>query len=197
MFVGFGIQDFRRAVPGAGLRTSTRARPLRSPAFLSVGPKAAAFAILLRVFLRASGPSRALGAGRVGLRAGHHGGRQLRRDPAIEYQAHAGLQLHRARRIRAGGGRREFRNRLGRRDVLSGRLRVHQYRRVRGGDVRFPQGREIRRDRRFRRARPAPAGDGRDAHHFPAEPDRRAAHRRLLRQVLHLQSRARLATWCG
>ena len=42
---------------------------------------------------------------------------------AIEHQAHAGLQLHRARRLRAGGGHGELRNRLRRRHVLSGGVR--------------------------------------------------------------------------
>ena len=53
------------------------------------------------------------------------------------------------------------------------------------------KGEKYAQDRRFRRPRPAPAGDGRHADHLSAVADRRSAHRRIFRQVLHLQSGAR------
>ena len=109
MFVGFGFKisaaPFQIWAPDV-----YQGAPAPVSAFLSVGPKAAAFAILLRIFLTAFGPiADALGAVRVGLRAGDHDRRQLRGDSANQYQANAGLQLHRARRLRAGGGDRAFR----------------------------------------------------------------------------------------
>ena len=51
--------------------------------FLATGPKAAAFAIFLRIFMTAFDPiSVTLGAYRLGLRAGFHDHRQLRRADA-------------------------------------------------------------------------------------------------------------------
>ena len=56
----------------------------------------------------------------------------------IEHQAHAGLQLDRARRIRAGGAHRARRDRHRRGDVLPGGVRVHEHRRVRRGQRTSP-----------------------------------------------------------
>ena len=52
------------------------------------------------------------------------------------------------------------------------------------------QGREVRAMSTICRPRPNAACDRGAADHLPAVADRRAAHRRILRQVLHLQSRA-------
>ena len=172
--------------------------PTPVSAFLSAGPKAAAFAVFLRIFMTAFEP---IGAGweplvwGVGAALDDH--RQLRRAAAIQRQAHAGLQLDRPRRLRAGGAD----GALGRRDrgrhVLPGRLYLHERRRVRGGQPSFGQGRALPEDRRFRRPGPEAAIHRRHADHLPALADRRAADRRLLRQVLHLQGRAANRTWCG
>ena len=85
--------------------------PAPVSAFLTVGPKAAAFAVLLRIFMTAFEPIASRWEPRLGLRACDHDGRQLRRAQQIEHQAHAGLQLHRARRICAGCGGSAFRDR--------------------------------------------------------------------------------------
>ena len=197
MFVGFGFKisaaPFQIWAPDV-----YQGAPAPVSAFLSVGPKAAAFAILMRVFLTAFGPIAdrwepivwvcALATMIVGNFAAIQQS-NIKRMLAYSSIAHAGYVLV---AVTA-----QFRHRVGGRDVLSGGVRVHQYRRLRRGDLLRPQGREVRQHRRFRRPRAAPAGDGRDADHLPAEPDRRAAHRRILRQVLHLQSGAGCRTWCG
>ena len=66
--------------------------PTPVAAFLSAGPKAAAFAVFLRIFVTAFEPHRRqLGArGMVG-RAALHDSRELRRPAANQHQAHAGL----------------------------------------------------------------------------------------------------------
>ena len=53
----------------------------------------------------------------------------------IEHQAHAGVQLDRARRLCAGGADRALRDRDGGGDVLSGGVCLHEHRRVRGGHL--------------------------------------------------------------
>ena len=78
--------------------------PTPVTAFLSAGPKAAAFAVFLRIFMTAFEPIgrgweplvwiSALLSMTIGNFAALH---------AVEHQAHAGLQLDRARRLRAGG----------------------------------------------------------------------------------------------
>ena len=153
-----GLQDFGRSVPGLGPgRLSGRAR-----AGLGVSDRGTESRRLRGSAAHLPRESRTdrlpLGARDMGLRAGDHGGRELRRDHAIEYQAPAGLQLHRARGLCVGCGSSQLRNGFGSRHVLPGGVRVHQHRSVRGSDLHFPQGRAIRRHRRFRGARPAPAG---------------------------------------
>ena len=55
-------------------------------AFLTVGPKAAAFAVMVRVFVGGVGPHRVtVDAVHVGLRAGNHGRREFRRHTAIQH----------------------------------------------------------------------------------------------------------------
>jgi NADH-quinone oxidoreductase subunit N len=106
MFVGLGFKvsaaPFQIWAPDV-----YQGAPTPISAFLSTGPKAAAFAIFLRIFLTAFGP---IGAGwepLVWLAAlAFHDHRQFRRALANQRQAHAGVQLHRARRIRAGGAHR-------------------------------------------------------------------------------------------
>ena len=114
-------------------------------AFMSTGPKAAAFAILLRVYFTAFGPiAKPLGAFHLGIGHRHHGGRQFRRFDADEYQAPTGLQLDCARRLRAGGGRGAFRDRHFGRDVLSRSVRPDADRFLHGDHVFCPAGRKVR-----------------------------------------------------
>ena len=76
--------------------------PTPVTAFLSAGPKAAAFAVFLRIFMTAFEPIGArLGAAGLDVGAALDDDREFRRAAAIQHQAHAGLQLDRARRLRA------------------------------------------------------------------------------------------------
>ena len=106
--------------------------PTPVSAFLSAGPKAAAFAIFLRIFITAFEPIGNRWEPLVWIcRAALDDHRQLRRAAADQHQAHAGLQLHRACRLRAGGAHRAQRDRHRRRHVLPGGLRLHEHRRLR------------------------------------------------------------------
>jgi NADH-quinone oxidoreductase subunit N len=99
--------------------------PTPVTALFSAGPKAAAFALLLVLGL--------LGAGRA-----HHVRRKPWRPGADQRQAHARLQLHRARRLHPGGLRRRHLSRrksgwrcrrcLRCRAFLSGQLRARKAR---------------------------------------------------------------------
>ena len=81
--------------------------PTPVSAFLSAGPKAAAFAIFLRIFMTAFEPIGSRWEPLVWVsRAALDDHRQFRRAAAVQHQAHAGLQLDRARRLRAGGADR-------------------------------------------------------------------------------------------
>ena len=153
---GIRLQSFRRAIPdlGAGC-LSGRARAgdavhvgrpqgrrlRRLPASLHDGIRA---------------HHRPLGAVRLVLGAAHHDHRKLRRADANQHQAPAGLQLDRARRLRDGGHRRAQSDRHRRGDVLSGRLRVHEHRRIRRHHAFLAAGREVRERRR-------PGGPGLEA----------------------------------
>ena len=94
-----GLQDIGRSVPGLG----PGRLPGRARAGLGIpdgGTESRGLRGIAADFPGQPGADRfPLGAGGMGLRAGDHGGRELRRDHAIEYQAPAGLQLHRARRL--------------------------------------------------------------------------------------------------
>ena len=151
-----GVQGLGGAVPGVGADVYQGA-PAPVTAFLSAGPKAAAFAIFLRIFMTAFEPIGAtLGAAGLDLRAGVDDHRQLRRAAADEHQAHAGLQLDRARRLRAGGAHGALGRRHGGGDVLPGGVRVHEHRRVRGGGHICPgKGERYQEHRRSRGPRPA------------------------------------------
>ena len=106
MFVGFAFKvsaaPFQIWAPDV-----YQGAPAPVSAFLSAGPKAAAFAVFLRIFMTAFGPIAnrweplvwvcALATMIIGNFAALH---------ANQHQAHAGLQLHRARRLRAGGRHR-------------------------------------------------------------------------------------------
>ena len=91
MFVGLRLQDFRRALSGLGPgRLSGRARPdlgipLRGTEGRGIRDSGA------RIHDGLWTDRRALGTHRLGLRARHHDRRQFRRDPAVQYQAHAGI----------------------------------------------------------------------------------------------------------
>ena len=91
MFVGLGFK-----VSGAPFQIWApdvyQGAPTPVSAFLTTGPKAAAFAIFLRIFMTAFGPIGArLGAAGVGIGAALHDHRQLRRAHAVEHQTPAGL----------------------------------------------------------------------------------------------------------
>ena len=137
------LQGFRRAIPdlGAG-RLSRRARAgdavhVSRPQSRGVR----SFPARLHDGLRSD--RHPLGAVRLGLRAADHDHRQLRRADADQHQATAGLQLHRARRLRDGGHRRAQPDRRRGGDVLSGRVCVDEHRRVRRDHPFLAAGREV------------------------------------------------------
>ena len=133
MFVGLGFK-----VSGAPFQIWApdvyQGAPAPVSAFLSAGPESRGFRHLPAHFPDGFRTDRlGLGAAGLDLGAALHDHRQFRRADAIECQAPAGVQLHRARRIRAGRAGRAVGNRHSRRHVLSGRLRDDEHRRVRGG----------------------------------------------------------------
>ncbi len=155
--------------------------------YLSVGPKIAAFALIIRLFAEGLAGSRDRLEHRVhGPRGPDDDPGQPGRAPAGQRQAHAGLLVHRPHRLHAGrvrGLRRREHRGHGGAAVLRRRVRVHEPRRVRR------RGRPPATDRchqqpvDVRGARPPRAGDGLAADALPAEPDRHPADGRLLRQV--------------
>ncbi len=157
MFVGFAFKvsarPFQIWAPDV-----YQGAPAPVTAFMSAGPKAAAFAILMRIFITAFGPiADRWEPHRLVLRAADHDHRQLRRAHAIEHQAPARLQLHRACRIRAGGHYRALRDRDCGGDVLPGRVCVHEHRRICGRDLLRAPGRALCERRRLCRTRLPPA----------------------------------------
>ena len=118
----------------SGRRTCIRARPTPVAAFLSAGPKAAAFAIFLRIFMTAFEPIASRWEPLVWICAlltmtiGNFAAlsqTNIKRMLAYSSIAHAGyvlVALTAHSRDRHAGG-----------DVLPGGLRVHEYRRVRRG----------------------------------------------------------------
>ena len=163
------LQDFRRAVSvlGAG-RLSGRARAGVRRSFRS-GPKAAAFAVLLRVFMTAFGPIASSwmplvwGVALATMTVGNFAAilqSNIKRLLAYSSIAHAGYVLVAVTAHSGDGSAAAM--------FYLAAYALHQYRRVRGGRVFFAQGRKVRRHGRFRRARPAPARHGRDADHLHA-----------------------------
>ena len=80
--------------------------PTPVTALFSAGPKAAAFALLLRIFATVPRGHAFLVLGVLDSRRAHDVRRQSRRAGADQRQAPAGLQLDRARRLHSGGVRR-------------------------------------------------------------------------------------------
>ena len=75
--------------------------------YLSVGPKVAAFALILRLFVEALGAAQGrLDADRRHPGRGHHDAGQPRRADPGQHQAHAGVQLDRPHRLHPGRPRR-------------------------------------------------------------------------------------------
>ena len=165
--------------------------PTPVAAFLSAGPKAAAFAVFLRIFLTAFEPignrweplvwvcalaSMCVGNFAALLQT------NIKRMLAYSSIAHAGYVLV-ALTARSETG------------TAAAMFYLAAYAFMNIGafavvSVLHRQGRALPEHRRFRGPRPQAAADRRDVHHLPAVADRRAAHRRLLRQVLHLQGGA-------
>ena len=186
MFVGFAFKvsaaPFQIWAPDV-----YQGAPAPVTLFMSVGPKAAAFAVFLRVFMTAFGPitnrwepfvwSSALLSMIIGNFAALY---------ANQHQANAGLQLHRARGLHHGGHRRTQSDRRCGRHVLPGRLCPDEHRRVRRDHAFLAARRKVREHRRPGRARLEAAGDRRAILHLPALAGGRSAHRGILREVLHL-----------
>jgi NADH-quinone oxidoreductase subunit N len=149
MFVGLGFK-----VSGAPFQIWApdvyQGAPTPVSAFLSTGPKAAAFAIFLRIFMTAFGPSRATGSRWCGLRAALHDHRQLRRAHCRPTSSACWPTAPSRTPDTCWWRWRALGNRHGRGDVLPGGLRVHEHRRVRGGEPSFRQGRTLPEHRRFR-----------------------------------------------
>ncbi len=161
MFVGFAFKvsaaPFQIWAPDV-----YQGAPAPVTLFMSAGPKAAAFAVFLRVFMTAFGPITNRWEPFVwSSRSAHHDHRKFRGADADQHQAHAGLQLHRARGLRDGGHRGAQSDRRRGRDVLSGRLRVHEYRRLRRDHAFLAARRKVREHRGSGRPGLEAAGDRR------------------------------------
>ena len=153
MFVGLGFKvsasPFQIWAPDV-----YQGAPTPVTAFLSAGPKAAAFAIFLRIFMTAFEPIGAAweplvwGSALLSMTIGNFAAllqTNVKRMLAYSSIAHAGYVLV-ALAARS-------RHRHGRGHVLPGRLRVHERGRVRRGQPPLRQGRAIPEHRRFRRPR--------------------------------------------
>ena len=194
MFVGLGFKvsaaPFQIWAPDV-----YQGAPTPVAAFLSAGPKAAAFAIFLRIFMTAFEPIGAAWEPLVWISALLS--MTIGNFAALlqtERQAHAGLQLHRPRRLRAGGPDGALGNRASPAAMFY--LAAYAFMNVGAFAVvshLSGKGEKLSERRGFRRPGPEAAAHRGHARHFPALADRRAAHRRLLRQVLHLQSRSGIA----
>ena len=91
----------------SGRRTSTRAPRRRSPAFMAVATKAAAFGVILRLFdVALIDAADDVGAGAGGARGDHDRRRQRRRDRPVVAEAHARLLVRRAGGLHARRRRR-------------------------------------------------------------------------------------------
>ncbi len=144
MFVGFAFKvsaaPFQIWAPDV-----YQGAPAPVTLFMSAGPKAAAFAVFLRVFMTVVWTDyEPLGAFRMVVGSADDDHRKLRGADADQHQAPAGLQLHRARRIRDGGHRGAQSNWHRRRHVLSGGLRVHEHWRLRRDHPLLAARREVR-----------------------------------------------------
>jgi NADH-quinone oxidoreductase subunit N len=133
MFVGLGFKvsaaPFQIWAPDV-----YQGAPTPVAAFLSAGPKAAAFAIFLRIFMTAFEPiGKRVGAAGVGFGAALDDHRQLRRAAADQHQAHAGVQFDRARRLRDGGADGALRGGHAAAMFYLAAYALHERRRVRGG----------------------------------------------------------------
>ena len=129
MFVGLG---FKVAAAPFHVWTPDVYEGAPSPvvAFMSTAPKAAAFAVLLRIMFATDAPGWFWLIWVAAALSMTH--RQPRRAGAEQRQAHAGLLLDRARRISAGGVRGAAKDiRHLRRHVLHRLLRRHERGRVR------------------------------------------------------------------
>ena len=124
--------------------------PAPVTALLSTGPKAAAFALALRILASIGAAASLWFWGALGCGRAQHVCGQSLRNRADEREAHAGLQLDRARGIHPGrscrrGRHRSSRSRNRRRSVLPGELRP-------GEAGRIPDRRATRRRWRTPRA---------------------------------------------
>ena len=197
MFVGFAFKvsaaPFQIWAPDV-----YQGAPAPVTLFMSAGPKAVAFAVFLQsLHDRVRAHHQPLGTVRMVVGSAHHDHWKLRGADADQHQAAARLQLHRARGLRDGGHRGAQSDRRCGCHVLSGRLCADEHRRLRRHHPFLAARRKVREHRRSRRARLEAAGNRRVVRHLPAVADWRAAHRRILRKVLHFQSRASMRTWCG
>ena len=188
MFVGLGFK-----VASAPFHVWTpdvyEGSPAPVVALMSTGPKAAAFAVLLRVLFATGAPGWFWMVWVSAALSMTH--RQHRRAGAAEHQAPAGLLVHRARRISAG---RLCRGpaRLG---ISAAIFYAASYAAMNVGAFAIVSHlasarREVRHARRLCRPGPPLAAARRHPHHLPAVADRHSHHRRILRQVLRLLGRA-------
>ena len=170
------VRDLFLVLAGFGFKTATvpfhfwcpdvyQGAPTPVTAFLSVAPKAAGFAIMLRFFFRASpGPVPGIGTSsdrsngaRAHARLRRHDdpGEHRRPDPD-EHEAPAGLLLDRPRRLHHDGGRRPFGERGARPAHLPVRLPLHEPGRLPGGHAHPQSGRHLRPARLSRACTDAP-----------------------------------------
>ena len=168
--------------------------PTPVSAFLSAGPKAAAFAIFLRIFMTAFEPIGQAWVPLVWVSAllsmtiGNFAAllqTNVKRMLAYSSIAHAGYVMVALASISDIG-------------IAAAMFYLAAYACMNVGAfavVSHLSGKEraLSKRRGFRRPRPEAALRRRHVHHFPALADRRPAHRRLLRQVLYLQSRFGIA----
>ena len=168
MFVGFAFKvsaaPFQIWAPDV-----YQGAPAPVTLFMSAGPKAAAFAVFLRVFMTAFGPITNRWEPFVWSSASaHHDHRKLRGADADQHQAHAGLQLHRARGLRDGGYRGAQSDRRRGSHVLPGRLCADEHRRFRRHHAFLAARRKVREHRGPRRARLEATGNRRAVRDLPA-----------------------------
>ncbi len=128
LFVGFGfkvsVAPFQIWAPDV---YQGAAAPVS--AFMSAGPKAAAFAVFFRVFMVVVPAfKRALDTASVGLRVADHDHRELWSIAANQRETHAGIQLHRARRIHHDRAGLWVANWYDSRDVLSCLVCINEHR---------------------------------------------------------------------
>ena len=186
MFVGLGFK-----VASAPFHVWTpdvyEGAPAPIVGLMSTGPKAAAFAVLLRVMFEANAPGRfwliwvsaalSMTLGNLGALVQDN----VKRLLAYSSIAHAGYLLVAFAANRAGRVRG---------DVLHRRLCCDERRSICRGQPLRERGRKVRHARRLRGPGQEVPRAGRDFHILPDVFDRHSDHRRLLRQVLRVECRA-------